>query len=166
MQWAINNIRKLHTNTESDIISNMFGYLVYATFCLSYCLVKQQKTNGERICQWSVYIFVDVMNGLKCTRHLWYHIDQCSHLMYTRCIQEQTCEHFDSIGHRSCKIIIQEKAPLLHKLCAFSAWIRYLSYYVCMYLRGSHFLQCVILSTTLNCSLSRKFVCYQQFCFE
>ena len=46
--------------------------------------------------------------------------DQSSHLLYLNtCIQTKNCEHFDSICHLSCKKIIKEKSPLLHKFVCF-----------------------------------------------
>ena len=34
-------------------------------------------------------------------------------------IKYQTCEHFDSIGHQSCKRIMEIRPPLLHKVVCF-----------------------------------------------
>ena len=46
--------------------------------------------------------------------------DQCSHLVYPNIMHSvRTCENLDSIGHRSCKRIINEKTLLLHKFVCF-----------------------------------------------
>ena len=77
-----------------------------------------------------------------------------------------------SIGRRSCKRLMEEKMPLLHKLYAFRCLIsrprnltlksqhQILSRKLC-YFRGSRFTRCFILSTALYCllpSVTRVFV--------
>ena len=84
-----------------------------------------------------------------------------------------------SIGHRSCKRIIKEKTPLLHKLCAFRCLNlrphlmsrnQFKSFREKLFLaqflrdaRGSRFSQIFILSTALHCALPKKFLCWQIF---
>ena len=46
--------------------------------------------------------------------------DQSSNLVYLNiCIKQQTCENLSSIGRRSCKIKMEEKTPLSHKVVCF-----------------------------------------------
>ena len=76
-----------------------------------------------------------------------------------------------SIGHRSCEKIMREKTPLLDEFVCFQIgikdfWLEDFYYFseklpfsqnLC-YFRGSRFLQCVILSTALQCSRSSQFL--------
>ena len=36
------------------------------------------------------------------------------------CIKQQTCEHLESIGYRSCKKIMKLKTPLIAQICVLS----------------------------------------------
>ena len=43
--------------------------------------------------------------------------DPYTHFVYTSIYMKyQICENFDSIGHRSCKRIMEKKTPLLHNI--------------------------------------------------
>ena len=90
--------------------------------------------------------------------------------------KKQTCENLNTIGGRSCEIIMKEKTPLSHgvvcfqlldfetskfnsdvsksnswKITSFSKTIRYF--------RGSRFSQCFILTTARHCLLPSMFLC-------
>ena len=46
--------------------------------------------------------------------------DQSSHSVYLNiCTKYQTCENLNTIGRRSCEIIMEEKTPLSHEVVCF-----------------------------------------------
>ena len=84
--------------------------------------------------------------------------DQPSQLVYLNiCIKKQTCENLNSIGRRSCEIIMKEKTPLSHEVVCFQMFdfetsnskseVSLLLSQKLYYFRGSLFSHCFILST-------------------